>query len=159
MADKKKVDEKVVETEKVVENAKTTALKKFFKEQKIDCFEVQELKDEAETAIFRSRMEVKKQVLPFAILVDKSVYTLLQVQLAVGMDVEKLATLVNRLNNSYRMFKFNIADDGALLMNINFVAQDDKFDAVLLKAVLDEILMLLDKEYSNLMEEVWKLNK
>lgn len=147
----------------VVENVKTEALKKFFKENELEMFEVQELKDENETAIFRSRMEVKGQVLPFAILIDRSVYTLMQVQLATGVGSEenfnKIASLVNDLNNSYRMFKFNVAEDGSLLLNACFIAQDDKFDPVLVRAVLDETLKLLDEQYPALMEKVWSLSK
>ena len=62
-------------------NAKTLKLKEFLEANKIECFQVEERNDKNETAVFRSRMQIKGQVLPFAILVDDSVYTLLQVQL------------------------------------------------------------------------------
>ena len=102
-------------------NAKTAKLKEFFAENKIECFQVEERNDENETAVFRSLMQVKGQTLPFAVLVDKSVYALLQVQIAPalvkGEAFAKIAAFLNEMNNNYRVFKFIVTNEGDLLLN------------------------------------------
>ena len=74
----------VKEKEEIM-NAKTIKMKEFLEANKIECFDLQKLADEQQTAIFRSRMQIQGQTLPFAILIDISVYTLLQVQLAADL--------------------------------------------------------------------------
>lgn len=140
-------------------NAKTLKLKEFFKANKMEMFQDQNVGDEAETTIFRSRMQVKGQLLPFAILVDRTVYTLIQVQLApavaTGEAFGKIAKFMNDCNNRYRLFKFTISEAGDLLVNATLTFQDEKFEPALLNAILAEIVKFLDAEYAALMEKVW----
>jgi hypothetical protein len=102
-------------------NAKTIKMQEFLEANKIECFDLQKTNDEQQTAIFRSRMQIKGQTLPFAILIDTSVYTLLQVQIAAGLVKDekfaKLAPFLNEMNNNYRLFKFVVLPDGDLVMN------------------------------------------
>ena len=144
-------------------NAKTLKLKEFFEANKIECFQVEERQDANETAVFRSRMQIKGQVLPFAILVDNSVYTLLQVQLvagaAKGEAFANLAPYINELNNNYRVFKFAVTNDGDLLLNACVPAQNDGFDPVLLNAIIGETVKFLEAEYASIMAKVWGENK
>ena len=147
----KKIEEKM--------NAKTLKLKEFFKANKMEMFQDQNVGDEAETTIFRSRMQVKGQLLPFAILIDRTVYTLIQVQLApavaTGDAFVKIAKFMNDCNNRYRLFKFTISEAGDLLINATLTFQDEKFEPALLNAILAEIVKFLDAEYPALMEKVW----
>ncbi len=151
---------KATEEKKELINAKTLKLKEFLEANKIECFEMQELQDENETAVFRSRMQVKGQVLPFAILIDKSVYTLLQVQLAPAIAKNeiflKIAEFINALNNNYRLFKFSVSADGDLLLNACLTSKDNNFDPELVNAILGETLKFLEKEYAEIMEKIWK---
>ena len=141
-------------------NAKTAKLKDFFAENKIECFQVEERKDESETAVFRSLMQVKGQTLPFAILLDKSVYALLQVQLAPalvkGEAFTKIAAFLNEMNNNYRVFKFVITNEGDLLLNACIVSKDDAFDPALLNAIIAENVKFLEAEYPSIMAKIWK---
>ena len=144
-------------------NAKTLKLKEFFEANKIECFQIEERKDANETAVFRSRMQIKGQVLPFAILVDNSVYTLLQVQLVAGAvkgeAFANLAPYINELNNNYRVFKFAVTNDGDLLLNACVPAQNDGFDPVLLNAIIGETVKFLEVEYAPIMAKVWNESK
>ncbi len=141
-------------------NAKTTKLKDFFAENKIECFQVEERNDENETAVFRSRMQIKGQVLPFAILLDKSVYGLLQVRLAPeiikGDVLAKVATYLNEMNNNYRVYKFVVTNEGDLLLNACIVSKDDAFDPALLNAIIAETVKFLEAEYASIMAKIWK---
>ena len=123
-------------------NAKTLKLKEFLEANKIECFQIEERNDENETAVFRSLMQVKGQTLPFAVLLDKSVYALLQVQLAPaiikGDVLGKVAAYLNEMNNNYRVFKFLVTNDGDLLLNACVVSKDDNFDPALVNAIIAE---------------------
>ena len=141
-------------------NAKTAKLKDFFAENKIECFQVEERNDENETAVFHSLMQVKGQTLPFAILLDKSVYGLLQVRLAPeiikGDVLAKVATYLNEMNNNYRVFKFVITNEGDLLLNACIVSKDDAFDPALVNAIIGETVKFLEAEYATIMAKVWE---
>ena len=141
-------------------NAKTAKLKDFFAENKIECFQVEERNDENETAVFHSLMQVKGQTLPFAILLDKSVYGLLQVRLAPeiikGEVLAKVATYLNEMNNNYRVFKFVVTNEGDLLLNACIVSKDDAFDPALVNAIIAETVKFLEAEYASIMAKVWE---
>ena len=141
-------------------NAKTAKLKEFFAENKIECFQVEERNDENETAVFRSLMQVKGQTLPFAILLDKSVYGLLQVRLAPeiikGDVLAKVANYLNEMNNNYRVYKFVVTNEGDLLLNACIVSKDDAFDPALLNAIIAETVKFLEAEYASIMAKIWK---
>ena len=141
-------------------NAKTAKLTEFFAENKIECFQVEERNDENETAVFHSLMQVKGQTLPFAILLDKSVYGLLQVRLAPeiikGDVLAKVATYLNEMNNNYRVFKFVITNEGDLLLNACIVSKDDAFDPALVNAIIAETVKFLEAEYASIMAKVWE---
>ena len=141
-------------------NAKTAKLKEFFAENKIECFQVEERNDENETAVFHSLMQVKGQTLPFAILLDKSVYGLLQVRLAPeiikGEVLAKVATYLNEMNNNYRVFKFVVTNEGDLLLNACIVSKDDAFDPALVNAIIAETVKFLEAEYASIMAKVWE---
>jgi len=141
-------------------NAKTTKLKDFFAENKIECFQIEERNDENETAVFRSLMQVKGQTLPFAVLIDKSVYALLQVQLAPaiikGDVLSKVAAYLNEMNNNYRVFKFVVTNEGDLLLNACVVSKDDNFDPALVNAIIAETVKFLEGEYASIMAKIWK---
>ena len=145
--------------EKII-NAKTTKLKDFFAENKIECFQIEERNDENETAVFRSLMQVKGQTLPFAVLLDKSVYALLQVQLAPaiikGDVLSKVAAYLNEMNNNYRVFKFVVTNEGDLLLNACVVSKDDNFDPALVNAIIAETVKFLEGEYASIMAKIWK---
>ena len=141
-------------------NAKTTKLKDFLEENKIECFQIEERNDENETAVFRSLMQVKGQTLPFAVLIDKSVYALLQVQLAPaiikGDVLSKVAAYLNEMNNNYRVFKFVVTNEGDLLLNACVVSKDDNFDPALVNAIIAETVKFLEGEYASIMAKIWK---
>jgi hypothetical protein len=142
-----------------VENTKFNKMEKFLRDNDIKVFSVEKVNDKMLTTVFRSRMEVKEQILPFAILIDNTIYTLLQVQIApaVAKDEQsflKIASYVNKLNDKYRVFKFNVSEDGALLLNVCLTAKDNDFDPIMIHLVLGEILKFLEAEYIGIMKTI-----
>ena len=121
---------------------------------------MEERNDENETTVFHSLMQVKGQTLPFAILLDKSVYGLLQVRLAPeiikGDVLAKVATYLNEMNNNYRVYKFVVTNEGDLLLNACIVSKDDAFDPALVNAIIAETVKFLEAEYASIMAKVWE---
>ena len=135
-------------------------MQEFLKENKIECFEIQALEDERNTTIFRSRMEVKGQILPMAILMDDSVYVLIQVQIAPQVITKEklagLAEVINNMNNNVRIFKFTVSEKGDLMLNACMTAENNSFNPVLLNAIMSEALHFLEAQYTNIMEVIWQ---
>lgn len=142
-----------------VEN-KIAKMEKFLQDNKIECFNIEKLDDEKHTTIFRSRMEVKGQILPMAVLMDDSVYVLVQVQIAPQiMNKEKLAALsaeINNMNNNVRLFKFTVSDNGDFMLNACITTENSSFNPALLSALLDETLHFLENQYTYIMKLLWQ---
>lgn len=152
-------DTKVLNMEEKMAD-KVEKMQQFLADNKIECFDVQKLEDERHTTIFRSRMEVKGQLLPMAVLMDDSVYVILQVQIAPQVvDEAKLAELagaINNMNNNVRPFKFTVSDRGDFMLNACITAENNTFNPVLLNAIMEEALKFLEAQYANIMEVIWK---
>lgn len=152
-------DTKVLNMEEKMAD-KVEKMQQFLADNKIECFDVQKLEGERHTTIFRSRMEVKGQLLPMAVLMDDSVYVILQVQIAPQVvDEAKLAELagaINNMNNNVRPFKFTVSDRGDFMLNACITAENNTFNPVLLNAIMGEALKFLEAQYANIMEVIWK---
>lgn len=152
-------DTKVLNMEEKMAD-KVEKMQQFLADNKIECFDVQKIEDERHTTIFRSRMEVKGQLLPMAVLMDDSVYVILQVQIAPQVvDEAKLAELavaINNMNNNVRPFKFTVSDRGDFMLNACITAENNTFNPVLLNAIMGEALKFLEAQYANIMEVIWK---
>ena len=149
-----KEETKVTEMENKIEK-----MTQFLADNKIECFDIQKMEDEHHTTIFRSRMEVKGQLLPMALLMDDSVYMLLQVQIAPQViDEEKMKTLaaaINNMNNNVRPFKFTVSEKGDLMLNACITAENNTFNPALTNAIMAEAVKFLEAQYGNIMEAVW----
>ena len=143
----KKAETKVIEMENKIEK-----MTQFLADNKIECFDIQKLED-------RSRMEVKGQLLPMALLMDDSVYVMLQVQIAPQVideaKLKELAGAINNMNNNVRPFKFTVSDKGDLMLNACITAENNTFNPALANAIMGEAVKFLDDQYGNIMEAVW----
>ena len=139
---------------------KIEKMQEFLDANNIKCFNVEKLEDEKHTTIFRSSMEVKGQILPMAVLMDDSIYVLLQVQIAPQVvDEEKLkalASAINNMNNNVRLFKFTVSERGDFMLNACITAENGSFNPALLSALMTETLRFMEAQYSNIMELLWK---
>lgn len=91
------------------------------------------------------------------IVLNSTVYTYIQVHL-VTLTEEKQAKcvkLLNELNESFSMLKYYINGEGNLVLTCSIPAGDDKFDPALLFALLDQVKVHLDTNYSKLMAQIW----
>ena len=175
---KKAEDTKVAETSKVVVTGKTAdtvrtteknenltkaeKLSKYFQKNKMEMFAVEEVKDANETAVFRARMEIGNTLLPMAILLDKSAYVLIQVELMPTFikndeQFDLFAKSLNALNNAVRPFKFAISGKGDFMLNMILTFPNSQFDPALCHAFVVEIMKYLDKDYKDLVNACLKI--
>lgn len=153
-----KTEEKAVEISVV--QKKDKAFQEYLDSHKISGFGKQYAGENGEVVIYRSNLQIKGNTILFMILLDNSVYTLLQFQAAVGAvkpeKKEKLSAYFNDLNNQYRMLKFTCDAAGNVLLSVSIPAGAPHFEPALVIALLNEVEKLLDQEYDHLMDEIKK---
>ena len=143
-------------------NKNAEAFKKYLDEKKIEVFEVEETPDDAqETAVFRSHIIVAGQQLPTIVVTDKSIFTVIRVQIApqVLKDENKTALLdfVNGENLKYKPFKLYFNASGALLMDLCLTnAADAELSGDTVYLLFDVIINYLNDNYQEIMKAVWK---
>lgn len=146
-------EENIVEIS--VAQRKDKALQDYLDSNKVSGFGKQYAGENGEVIIYRSNLQIQEDAIPFMILLDNSVYTLLQFQVASGLvkedKKEKLAAYFNDLNNQYRMLKFTCDAAGNVLLSVSVPAGTQHFEPALVVAILNEVERLLHEEYDGLM--------
>ena len=138
--------------------AKAEKFQKFLKENDINFFESQTLADEFHTTIFRSRIEAKGQVMPMAIFIDDSIFTIIRTQVATGINaknIERIKDHLNALNAEYKIFKYYLREDGNIYLDICVPFVDETFDSRMIQTLLPILVQQLETVYEDLMAVVW----
>ena len=154
----KAVEKKQAEVKVAAEKAE--AFKKYLEEGKISGFYLREIDNAVHTKRFESNLPVAGQNLHFMILLDDSVYTILQVLVAeklVSPDKkEKVAAYLNDLNEQYRMLKYTVDADGNVLLTCCIPAGVPHFEPALVIAILNQIQGHLNALYPDIMKKLWE---
>lgn len=142
-------------------NAKAQKFTEFLKAINLDSiFQVREVPNaDGNPVAYSTAMEVDKQNLPFLLVIDDSIYTMIQVRVA-GQIVkpEKRPAVVeylNGLNENYKVFKYYVSAEGDIVIESCLVFTDDNFAPELIHAVINVILQHLNEEYSKIMKVIW----
>ncbi len=89
------------------------------------------------------------------ILLDDSVYTLIQVQVAANLIVEDKNAFVReelkKLNNQYCMLKYSVDKVGNILLPCSILSGLGNFDLALIIAILNQIQVHLSVIYPEVM--------
>ena len=140
-------------------NKKAEKFNEFVKENKITCFNDQEIDNEVHPVVYRSFMEVSGQNLPTMVVLDDSIYAMVQVRVAAGVvkEANKAAVLahLNQLNEKYKVFKYYVNENGDIAIESCVPTTDDGFTPGIIHAVIDVILKHLTEEYPQIMKVVW----
>lgn len=138
---------------------KVAAFQKYLEENKIGGFGLQDFQNDVHAQAFRSNLPVEGQNLPFMILLDDSVYTILQVQIATsiatGDKKEKICAYLNDLNEQYRMLKYTVDAAGNVLLTCCIPAGVPHFEPALVIAILNQIQGHLNALYPEIMKQLW----
>lgn len=144
-------------------NLRESKFSEFLKNSNITCFEREEVKDELETVVYRSFMEVEGQNLPMVIVMDNSIYTNIRVQIApkVIKDSNREAVLsyINELNLEYKVFKYYVTEDADICLDSCITSIAEEFNPEMVYTILNVILEHITEHYSTFMKKIWSEEK
>jgi hypothetical protein len=133
------------------------ALKDYFEEHEVKGFKVLEPKNEGAPTVFHTFLAFKGKKLPIAIVVDKTVYSLIQVEVMANVvnddNREKILELLNTYNLQFKMFNYSIINK-AIVLECSIIASDSKFEPAIFMAMLGQIESHLANIYASLMAEL-----
>ena len=140
-------------------NLKATKFTNFINERNINVFQMQEIDGDMHPVVYRSAMEVGGQNLPTMLVIDDSIFVMLQVRVGAGLVKEsnKAAVMehMNSLNENYKVFKYYANENGDIVIESCIPTTDEEFMPELVHAVIDVVLKHLNEEYPKLMKTVW----
>ena len=140
-------------------NLKATKFTNFINERNINVFQMQEIDGDMHPVVYRSAMEVGGQNLPTMLVIDDSIYVMLQVRVGAGLVKEsnKAAVMehMNSLNENYKVFKYYANENGDIVIESCIPTTDEEFMPELVHAVIDVVLKHLNEEYPKLMKTFW----
>ena len=139
-------------------NAKAVKFQEFLMENNINVFSTESLEDAYNTVVFRSRIETAGQILPMAIFIDTSVFTIIRTQVVTGVAKEKrekIQEYLNHLNTQFKIFKYYLREDGVVYLDICLPFVDETFDSKMIQLMLSVLVQHLDAIYAEFMAEVW----
>ena len=153
--------EKLIEKKEAAAAEGATKAEKFqafLKDNDINYFESQALSDEFHTTIFRSRIEAKGQIMPMAIFIDDSIFTIIRTQVATGINEKNIASIksyLNMPNAEYKIFKYYLREDGNIYLDVCIPFVDETFDSRMIQTLLPILVQQLETVYEDLMAVVW----
>ena len=140
-------------------SVKVTKFNEFLTANNINCFQAQAIENEMHSVLYRSFMEVNGQNLPTMVVVDDSIYVMVQVRVAAAVVKEGNRTAImehiNKLNETYKVFKYYVNEGGDIVIESCIPSTDEEFVPGLVHAVIDVILKHLQEEYAQIMKLVW----
>ena len=123
-----------------------------------DTFHVEELSDEFQTVVYRSRMEVNDQFLPMAVVLDNSLYALVRVWVAANVVTDanraRVAEFMNEMNRHFKVFKYYVNEEGDVVIDCCLPSDEAHFDGEVVSMVVDVVLQHLQEKYGELMAAV-----
>lgn len=115
--------------------------------------------DKMHTVLYESVMEIEKQNLPTRLVIDDSIFVMLQVRLAAAVvkEANRAAVIehINKLNERYKVFKYYISGSGDIIIESCIPSGPQNFDCNMVHVVIDVIFKHLKEEYKEIMKLVW----
>lgn len=140
-------------------NPKSKKFAKMLKEHEISCFNEETLKDELNTVLYRSVMEIEGQRLPLVVILDDSIYAICRVLVAGKCLNDKnrieVGTFINKLNSNYKTFKFYSTEADEIVMDTCIPTTVEQFEPDMIRALIDLAVKCLEENYRPLMKIVW----
>ena len=132
-------------------NIKAEQFNKFLNDNNLaKIFQTEEIQGEMHPVVYRSFMDVDGQNLPTMLVIDDSIYVMLQVRVANGVVKES-----NKLNEMYKIFKYYVTDSGDIIIESCIPSSDKEFLPEMIYTAINIILSHLKEEYPKIMKAVW----
>lgn len=133
--------------------------KNYLVEKKIDAFEIEELNDEQETTVFSSQIIIAGQKLPTMVILDKSIFALIRVQIAPQSLSEEnrmaLLTFINEENLNYKPFKLYFNKNGTLFLDL-CIPIEKNLSGDMIYLMFNVIINYLENGYKKIMKKIWQ---
>ncbi len=140
-------------------NKNAEAFKAYLKEKDIRVFEVEELEDSQHTAVFRSHITTEGQQLPAIVILDESIFALMRVQISPKALTEsnqlELLKMINGESASYKPFKLYLNQDGALMLDVCLVIEEE-LNGDTIYTLFSLIIDYLNGNYCKFMKCIWQ---
>jgi hypothetical protein len=146
-------------------NVKAEVFKKYLEEKKIEAFQIEEVKDDAqETVVFRSHIVVEGQQLPTLVLLDASVFSMIRVQISPKARTEEnelsVLRMISEQNMKYKPFKLYFDQNGALILDVCLLtpgSEEKDFPQLgdEVYGMFDVLIKFLEENYRSWMKEIW----
>lgn len=146
-------------------NVKAEVYKKFLEENKISWGEITEIQEtvpdeqKIHPVLYSDAINVYGQNLPMWLVIDDSMYVMLQVRVAAGVvkEANRNAVLehINALNENFKVFKYYVDEAGHIVIESCIPSADDPFVPAIIHYVIEVIANHLNEEYPKLMKAVW----
>ena len=146
-------------------NVKAEVYKKFLEENQINWGEITEIEEtvpeeqKMHPVVYRSAIGVNGQNLPTMLVIDDSMYVMLQIRVAAGVvkEANKQAVLehLNALNENFNVFKYYTDAAGNIIIESCIPSANEPFVPAIIHYVIEVIAKHLQEEYPNLMKVVW----
>ena len=141
-------------------NEKAKKFDAFLEERNLQWFTKEEMTDEFNSVVYRGFLEAASQRFPLFIVLDDTVFTMARM-IAVSADVPaerrgQVAEYLSELNGKFKIFKYYIAEDGGVYMDISIPSLVEEFNPELVLYLIGQILLPhVEEYYPQLMEKVW----
>lgn len=136
-------------------NNKATKFQEYLTANNITGFSHEEFEDEFHTVMFRSRIIIKGQEIPMAIILDDSIYRIIRIQIVSSVEnTTKVIEYLNKLNAKYKSYKFYLTEQNNLILDSCIMGKNED-ESELLIDMLNNIIQQMQDEYSDLMNVVW----
>lgn len=119
-----------------------------------DTFMMDETDDENQMVIFRTRLPIGDKMIPCAVFLDNSVFSI--VRFLLGRDVIKpenkaaILEYLNNVNSVYKSFKFYIDEREDILLDVCVPSRDECFDVEIILGMIEMTFDHLKEEYAKL---------
>ena len=148
---------------KVENNLSTNAenFKNYLAEKNITAFEVDEMHDEQETIVFRSHLLIAGQQLPTLVILDKSIFAVIRVQIAPQIFSEskenqlEFLNFINEENLNYKPFKLYFNKGGNLLLDLCLPVEGN-LNGDMIYIMFNVIINYLESRYKKIMKKIWQ---
>lgn len=112
--------------------------------------QVRYFEPDATNRVMQSAFSVGDETMPFFVVLNDTVYTMLNVYLRQGLSKAQTAgilPLLNGLNERLAMLKFWVNENGQLILGCSVPAFDDDFNSELITALLGQMHQVILREY------------
>ena len=140
-------------------NKKAEKFDQFLAENGLKMFNKQVVEAEMNPVVYRTFMEVAGQNLPTMLVLDDSIYAMLQVRVAAAVvkdsNREAVMAHLNKMNGQYKVFKYYVSEEGDILLESCMPTTDNEFVPGLVHAVIDVVVRHLNEVNAETMKCVW----